>query len=73
MPRPLRALASRRWMLALLLVPAYALSSHFAMVHAGASVVTLLVVLGPWAALGMAGLWSNGHWWSGCPRSRPEA
>ncbi|NUO73316.1 MAG: hypothetical protein HOQ10_11445, partial [Frateuria sp.] len=30
----------------------------------GASVFTLLVVLGPWAALGLAGLWSNGHRWS---------
>lgn len=64
MPRPLRALASRRWMLALLLVPAYAIASHLAMVHAGASVFTLLVVLGPWAALGLASLWANDHRWS---------
>lgn len=64
MPRPLRALASRRWMLALLLVPAYAVASHLAMVHAGASVLTLLVVLGPWAALGLGGLWTKGHRWS---------
>lgn len=64
MPPLLRALASRRWMLALLLVPLYAMASHLAMVHAGASVLTLLIVLGPWVAMALAGLWSAGHRWS---------
>lgn len=64
MSQPLRASASRRWMLALLLAPAYAVASHLAMVHAGASVLTLLIVLGPWVALGVAGLWANGHRWT---------
>lgn len=51
-------------MLALLLVPLYALASHLAMVHAGTSMVTLAIVIGPWAVLAIAGLWSSGHRWS---------
>lgn len=64
MPSQPRAQACRRGMLALLLVPLYAVASHLAMVHAGTSVLTLAIVLGPWIVLAIAGLWSSGHRWS---------
>ena len=62
MLRRLRAaLSARRWMLAPLLVAAYAIASHLAMTHAGTSALALLVVLGPLVTLGLTGLWANGH------------